>query len=501
MRMPRLLHLLHRWLGIALGLQMLLWFVSGVVMLYVPFPELTPAERLQRLQPVPATEVTVSAWQAWSALGLPGEPEQVRLTATPQRPAYHFLADGRWHTVWADSGKPRAPLSAVEAEAAAGAFGRAGVAAAEALEHDQWTVPRSLDAWRPLYRVALDDEARTELYVSARTGEVVRDTTAFERGWNWAGSVLHWIYFAPLRAHAELWRQLVLWLTAAAGVLALTGTWLGIQRLRLRQRYPGGRTTPYRGWKCWHHIGGLAAALFTVTWLLSGWLSLAPFGWAKGSAPAAADHLALADGAIRRDDLALPAGPLIAGHADVREVLWHRFDGESQLLLRGGADLLRQPLGGGSAQSAPIPDSTMLIAATRLRPDARILAAERLDGGDLYYYAHHRSPPFPVLRVRFDDPAANVFYLDQATGRIAARIDDDGRLHRWVFNALHRLDVPPLVAFRPLRDGVVIALSALGAVLCASGCVLGWRRLRARRAGPTPYACVRQPYASVWDEL
>lgn len=501
MRLPRLLHLLHRWLGIALGLQMLLWFVSGVVMLYVPFPELTPAERLQRLQPLPAAAVNVSAWQAWSALGLAGEPGQVRLTAAPQRPAYHFLADGRWHTAWADSGEARAPVSALEAAAAASAFAHAPVSAVEHVERDQWTVSRSLDAWRPLYRVALDDAAGTELYVSARTGEVVRDTTASERGWNWAGSVLHWVYFAPLRAHAELWRQLVLWLAAVATVLALSGSWLGIQRLRLRQRYPGGRTTPYRGWKRWHHVGGLAAALFTLSWLVSGWLSLAPFGWAKGSAPSAADHLALADGPLRRDDLVRPAGPLIAPHADVREVLWHRFDGESQLLLRRGADLLRQPLDGGPAGQAPIADTTMLIAASRLRPDARILAAERLDRGDLYYYAHHRSPPFPVLRVRFDDAAANVFYLDLNAGRIAARLDDDGRVHRWLFNALHRLDVPPLLAFRPLRDGLVIALSALGAVLCASGCVLGWRRLRARRAGPSPYACVRQPYAQVWEKL
>ena len=42
----RTLYLVHRWLGIATCLLVLMWFVSGLVMLYVPFPKLTAEERL-----------------------------------------------------------------------------------------------------------------------------------------------------------------------------------------------------------------------------------------------------------------------------------------------------------------------------------------------------------------------------------------------------------------------------------------------------------------------
>jgi hypothetical protein len=34
-----LLLTLHRYLGIAVGLVMLMWFASGIVMMYVAFPE------------------------------------------------------------------------------------------------------------------------------------------------------------------------------------------------------------------------------------------------------------------------------------------------------------------------------------------------------------------------------------------------------------------------------------------------------------------------------
>src|SRR5437763_920553 len=63
----------------------------------------------------------------------------------------------------------------------------------DAIRHDQWTVAGDLDLHRPLWRVALDDAAATELYVSSATGEVVRDTTRRERWWGYAGSVAHWL--------------------------------------------------------------------------------------------------------------------------------------------------------------------------------------------------------------------------------------------------------------------------------------------------------------------
>ena len=43
----------HRYLGVAVGLLMLVWFASGIVMMYVPYPELTDRDRLASLAPIP----------------------------------------------------------------------------------------------------------------------------------------------------------------------------------------------------------------------------------------------------------------------------------------------------------------------------------------------------------------------------------------------------------------------------------------------------------------
>src|ERR1700719_2021034 len=52
----RTLVISHRYLGIAVGILMLMWFASGIVMMYVGFPRFTEQDRRSALSPV--------AWQA-----------------------------------------------------------------------------------------------------------------------------------------------------------------------------------------------------------------------------------------------------------------------------------------------------------------------------------------------------------------------------------------------------------------------------------------------------
>ena len=57
--MARTLVYTHRWLGIALSILFVVWFASGVVMIYARMPELTAAERLARLAPIDFATVRI----------------------------------------------------------------------------------------------------------------------------------------------------------------------------------------------------------------------------------------------------------------------------------------------------------------------------------------------------------------------------------------------------------------------------------------------------------
>ncbi len=108
----RWLLLFHRWAGIAAGLFFALWIGSGLVMLYVPFPALTGAERLDRLAPIAWERVAVAPDDALRAGGLAGVPAAFALEMRGAEPVYRIAdRDGRRATVSARTGERLGPLS------------------------------------------------------------------------------------------------------------------------------------------------------------------------------------------------------------------------------------------------------------------------------------------------------------------------------------------------------------------------------------------------------
>jgi len=473
----------HRWLGIGGCLLFVMWFVSGVVMMYVGYPNLTDEERLAGLAPLRFEQAAVSPTAALDALPQAARVQPRRMVLEMQgginaEPVWRIVdASGGRHTVSARDGHVPGPVDAAQAETIARAFsGHASAHWAETLERDQWTVPQGLNPLRPLHRIEVGDAAGTELYVSQRNGEVVRDTTRSERFWNWLGSVPHWIYFTPLRADPPLWHDVVVWLSAACIVSAVTGIVIGILRVRLRRRFRNGAVTPYNGWMAWHHIAGLIGGFFVLTWIISGWLSMNPNGWFQrgpGDAAAMARYTGAGKSPFPWPPAVLPSGE---GEAAPREAVLLWFDGKPLLQLRDAKARVRV-VDAATGSPAVIGKSDILRAAARLRPGA-ITQATLQTREDFHWYGHHRERTVPVWRLQFDDPARSWIYIDPASGQVAGSNDSNSRLRRWLFNAAHSLDFPWLIQYRPAWDLVVWLLSIVGTVASASGVVIGWRRLR-----------------------
>jgi uncharacterized iron-regulated membrane protein len=474
----RWIHLVHRWTGITLGPLVLLWFVSGIVMIFVPRPLLTAEERLAGLPPIKAPDIKISPLDAWKTLGLPDWPEAVQLNAPDGRATYHFLSGARWFSVHADDGSPIATLVAEQARrAVSGYAGKSKITALVPVERDQWTLITRFDAWRPFLRVELDDGRH--YYVSARTGEIVLDTARDERAWNWVGTFIHWLYFSELRQNFKLWRAVILWTSFGATLMAGAGFYLGIQRLRITRPYPGGRFSPYRDkWKLWHHWSGLIGSVFLLAWLLSGWLSLAPMGWAQGSSPSPEERQRLAGGAL--DARVLEKTPALDIQTrQTREIQWIRFGASPKILLSDDNGARRAGFDGDFSRiEPPLALEAIVSRAGVLKPGHRIVRAEWLHEPDTYYFPHrHRPLRFPVARLHFDDEEKTVYYIDPVKAGIEAKIDRSGRWQRWLFKALHRFDFPPFDRSETARIVVLTLASLLGIVLTFSGCVMGWKRL------------------------
>ncbi|WFU42143.1 PepSY domain-containing protein [Bradyrhizobium sp. CB82] len=487
----RWLYITHRWIGIATCLLFAMWFASGIVMMYVAFPQLTDRERWAALPEIAWNQVRVAPDQAMAIVGIAHYPRDFRLVMLDDAPVYRLLAwDGTRKTISATDGRQIDGIAPEQALAIASHHPNAThPQMIGTTERDQWSVTARYDPLRPFFLVSLGDKDGTELYVSTRTGELVLDTTRRERIWNWLGAIPHWIYPTVLRQDGATWRQVVLWISGICLVVAVTGFWIGILRLRLRPRYARGTVTPYRGWMAWHHITGLIGGLFILTWMFSGWLSLNPGEYFSARGPTRDMAVRYAGHDLPQIAARLPSMP--PGAVETRFV-W--IGGHPLMVLtdRNGRATTADPASGAAMA---LSDEEIFAAAGRLLPNALLTARLRLAQFDAYWYPHHSERALPVLRVGFDDAAESWFYIDPHNGDILARIDKSRRAYRWLFNAPHSLDFSPLLRFRPVWDIVTVLLSLIGTIVSTSGIVIAWRRLRRRfrwsdtRNSPGQSAC------------
>ncbi len=482
-------YLTHRWLGIGGCLLMLLWFASGMVMLFIGYPKLTPWERLAAL-PALADGAGLKGLAA-----LPAEvqraPESVVLTTLRGEPVY-VVRVGKDAGAWsARSGLPMATVDIARAEAAAMRFaGAAVLGATRQVDEDRWTHSRGLNPHRPLYRMEVGGVHPGSVYVSSRTGEVVLDAPVLQQRWNYVGAWLHWLYFLRMQPTDPVWTWTVTVLSALCTVVAISGVVVGIWRWRFRGRYRSGARTPYtEPWMRWHHLLGLLASAFVLAWISSGLMSMNPLG-VFSSAHAAVDEARYRGGMpALQSRIAEPAALLstlrAAGFLPV-ELQWRRIDGVLFAVAlddRGDTRIVSE--GDGGLQVAlRLPENGVRGMATAL-VDAPLRAFHVLHSADSYFYP--RAPEamngamvrrFPVAMAEFDDADATRVYLDLATGDPLLVLGRRERTGRWLFNLLHSWDLPPLLRAENTRLGSLLLLSGLGTALCATALVIGWRRLR-----------------------
>lgn len=486
-RAKRWMYWVHRWTGIALCVLFAVWFVSGVVMMYVPFPSFRADERVAVAKPIDWSQVRHGPQEVLERLGAATAPGEMRLEMTGGEPFYRIALGDEQHAFSASSGEEVHGVSQQRAMEIAEEMTGAPAESVTPVDHDQWVVTRAYARIAPFWRVRMADGAGTDIYVTQKTGEVVQNTNRTERFWNWLGAVPHWIYFEALRVYQEPWRQVVIWTSGIGIVGSILGVWLGLLRVRLKRRYASGSTSPYRGWMKWHHIAGLIGGVFVITWVFSGWLSMSPFGGLPSGDSVAkryAGEPALRFAPVDMARLAVSA-------EGAREVRFVHIAGAPVILAVDG-DGRKRALDGVTA--APATPSLAAIAdnAGAAVRDGRLVTAKTLTEYDAYWYAtgdpRRDARPLPVLRLIFDDPHATWLHIDPATGELLGQTDSGRRGYRWLFSALHSFDLPVLLKHRWLRDSLMIVLSIAGLIVSVSGVVVGWRYLRRRKPAPRPKA-------------
>jgi hypothetical protein len=465
----RCLLLTHRYLGIAVGWLLVLWCLSGLVMIYVSYPYLPQPQRYAALAPLqlsrccPLTADTFAADERMAAISvemLAGHPVLQLQPEVGATAVLDLSSDQRTPAI-------SAALALQVADAYLAAHGRqtAQPPTLSIVAHDQWTVAASFDPHRPLYLVAANDSAGTQLYVSHQTGQLVQVTTRSQRFWNWLGAVPHWLYFTALRQHVAIWAQVVIWSSVAGAFLAAFGLYLGVHQLR----------APYRGLNYWHHVPGLVFGVLVLSWVFSGLLSMNPWGWLESQQQDTIAHrLSGEHPTWQTVQSSLQALSVATLPGDAVRIDSSTLNGQLHFLVttRSGA---RSRLDA-RWMAAPLAEVELQSIRHALGEQATLASLERED--NYYYSLGDDRAALPVLRVMHNDTGATRSYLDPMSGELLLTVDRNVRWYRWLHSALHRMDFAALWRNRPFRDLWLWLALGGASVVCVTGTWLGLRRLR-----------------------
>ncbi len=533
----------HRWMGIGIIVMFLVWTLSGVVLMYYGHPQITTGERLLRLEPIDFSTATVTPAQAATKAGI--KPSRVRLSMYAGRPVYRLTRNsiGNWSTVYADTGEvlPRmGPEQALKwMKQFAPEYASTMTYDAYLETPDEFTRIPTLAGYLPLHRIAMNDPAGHEYYISERSNDIVQKTDRRGRILAISGYVLHNLFFFRQRAW---WTPLLDFIAWTAILMAMTGIVLGIWRVAFKPRFRHKGVlsfTPYSSWMKWHHYAGLAFGLFSIFWILSGMIPITTFpipGWSRVAKRVESNGEGfimgtptLSPASTMTKDMAraVTGGPLnlqplqldnlrkaiarIEESFAPKELELIQFRGEP-FFLAYRPPATKEEAGHWTTNNAinmvnlPQDNPHLFVsirhpengvmtsfgkevmeqASREAMPNVPVIQSEWLTRYDNYYHQttasfelgrHKPAYVLPVLRVRYNDENQTWLYFTPSLGQMV-KFDKRDRANRWLYYGLHAMDWPGLFQRRPLWDIVTLALLSGLAAISVTTILPAFRRMK-----------------------
>lgn len=460
----RAVFLLHRWLGITLGLMMCVWCLSGFVMLWKAWPQpdetrVNLAHERIHIDTATILPPLAKSYRSFRILTVGSSPVLQAVSETGSSKSFD-LRTGQDLFL--------SPQALTGVAAGYAALPRDAARFEGLRDHDQWIL-NTRNHRSGFYRYALNDPEKTLVYLSPATGDVVQATTRATRFWSWVGAIPHWLYPSLLKRHQSLWADTLIVLSGAGIFLTIMGLWIGWQRLGA-----GRRLSPYRGIHRLHHIAGLCFGLMLLSWITTGFLSMNPAGLFKPDpAPGWVNCL---NRPVTSSELQTLVSTLGAHpEARFRSVTLGAWGDTAFLAVvddEGKYRTLDQSL-------SPVSLTVETLRPGLSRADIATTIAV-LDHDDSYYFStRHLKRTFPVMRVTGADGTR--LYLDMRNGAQLRVVEAGARETRWFIYGAHDLDF-----FRWLRTPLARLLIILPLLLgvsatCLAGFCLGVARLRITR--------------------
>lgn len=467
---------LHRIFGTLISLLFLMWFISGLVLIYHPFPNVSKEQKYEKMDTLPSSLPDIK-----DLLTRIPEVEGIRSVKVKQfqgQTLFSVKTKDSTYTLCPDSLEEVLPITQQNIDLTAKKWVNASVLKIDTLyDNEQWIMYSRYNDELPIYKYYFDDAAKHELYISSRTGEVQQFTSQSERMWAWFGAIPHKLYFPFLRQYTDIWINVLTISGIICLIASLTGIYIGISAYYKRFRHKKKIESPYKKrWYRWHHITGVIFGFFLATWAFSGAMSLQKIPqWAVKTN----NDYKIASSKIRGkrlsiDKYALDYRTLKDSYPNLKEIEWSNFQSIPVYNIVYDNRTLTIDASSAKAKELYLTEEDILKSIRKIHGDSTTIRVSLINEYDEYYLSRERSLALPVYKIDVDDNDQSTYYINPKNGDYKY-LDQNRKVKKWVFSGLHYFNIKFLVDRPLLWTGVIWILCIGGIIVCSTGVWLGIR--------------------------
>lgn len=435
----------HKILGYCLGILFLMWFLSGIVMLFCRYPRVSGEQLIEH------------GHDLRSDFELPKE------VFSNDGKNTLSLSDNGAGTVLNVSGHS-ALLNGKEVDThlIASRWGRNIVSTDTLYSMDVWLLgrmPKAADYPILKYTYANGNE----LYVSQATSEPIQFTTQSQRTGAWLGAVPHWLYITPLRSLGrDPWAWVIIVLSLAGVLMVVLGLVAGIA-IAIKSKRRTGKISPYSAPLArWHHTAGCIFGIFVLGWIFSGYMSMVSIPKWMVPTPDSARIPRFENVSI--DKFTYNCDSVLAHFDNARKLTWLEIAGDPVYkVIESDGEVHLINASGCHAGETYVIDEDLCH-----RIGGNCSNVELLHSYDSQYISLRNELPLPVYRICVPDNHGLTIYINpkDASMRMASA---NGAVRTFLYRGLHCLSFPMMTHVPHLRIAVMLVFLLLGLIITVTG--------------------------------
>ncbi len=482
------LYIFHRISGLVICLFLLMWFITGLVLIYYPFPDVTKEQKYEKMEAVPYDMSLPAVDSLLQKIPQGDKVKGITLKRFNGQTFFIVNTDKKEYTINADLSGGMQLVTFQAVEHAAKMWGTAAIIKVDTLcEKDIWIMYNRYEKELPIYKFYFDDEEKHQLYISSHSGEVQQFTSSSERFWAYIGSIPHKLYIPALRKNTETWINTVTVLAIIGLLAGISGIYVGIDACVRRYRKKKTLESPYRKkWYKWHHITGLVFGLFLISWSVSGVLSLkkTPQWITKtyNSIPKG-----IKGKQVGFDTYTLDYRKLIAQYPDLKRIEWSYFQGIPVYNTVIGNKEVSFDASQADVKQLYLEEGDIWRAMQKNHKDISFTISYITEYED-YYLPWKKDLALPVYKVSVADADNSLYYINPRNGEYKY-LNDNRKTRKWLFNGLHYFHIKGLVD-KPVLWTIVIWILAVGCIIISTtGVWIGFKYMVRKIKRLKKYLC------------